>query len=248
MISKCQNVVINRTKFSDFEDFEVGGESTENLKLVGYVETTDTLGNAISKNVSVKYPADMGPRLDNIENIIGVQAFENIDSSACEHKVDCCIACKFAEIDENLEANLENFNTLQDEFAAVKQEIIEAKTTVFSPQENILFVHTSLEDGSAELSVAEIMSQYDNEVNSAAWSMVIVTAVKAGNKMIYPEIIYSGDVDKNNYDKRKITIIHEVEVESVPEDDPDAEPVNTNQDITVVINALKHSSKGIISL
>ena len=244
MISKCQNVVINRTKFSDFEDFEVGGESTENLNLVGYVETTDALGNTVSKNVSVKYPADMGPRLENIENIIGVQAFENIDSSTCDHTVDCCIACKFAEIDENLESNLENFNALQDEFAEVKQAVADARSTVFTPQENILFVHTSLKDGSAELSVAEIMSQYDNEVNSAAWSMVIVTAVKAGNKMIYPEIIYTGDVDKNNYDKRKITIIHEVEVESTPE----GEPANTNQDITVVINALKHSSKGIISL
>lgn len=231
MISKCQNVVINRTKFSDFEDFDAETDSIENLNLVGYVTSTDAFGNDISKNVSIKYPDDLGPRLNNIENIIGIQAFENIDSSECEHKVDCCIACKFAEIDENLESNLNNFSILQEEFAAVKEEVAEAKTTVYSPQENILFVHTALENGSVELSVADIMAKYSNEVNSTAWSLVIATAVKAADKMIYPEITYSGEIDKSNYDTRKIMITHGTET----------------KDITVVINALRNSSKGIIS-
>ena len=61
MISKCKNVVINRTKFSDFEDFDAETDSIENLNLVGYVTSTDAFGNDISKNVSIKYPDDLGP-------------------------------------------------------------------------------------------------------------------------------------------------------------------------------------------
>ena len=231
MISKCQNVVINRTKFSDFEDFDAETDSIENLNLVGYVTATDALGNEVSKNVSIKYPDDLGPRLENIENIIGVQAFENIDSSTCDHKVDCCIACKFAEIDENLASSLENYNAILDEFEAVKEEVAAAKVETFSPQENILFVHTALENGSVELSVADIMAKYNNEVNSTAWSLVIATAVKTADKMIYPEITYTGEIDKSSYDTRKIAITHGTET----------------KDITVVINALKNTSKGIIS-
>lgn len=56
MISKCQNIVINRTKFSEFEEFDTATNSIEGLRLVGYIETTDVLGNKILKNVSVGYP------------------------------------------------------------------------------------------------------------------------------------------------------------------------------------------------
>lgn len=236
MISKCQNVVINRTKFSDFDEFNTETDLIDNLNLVGYVEELDPLGNVVSKNVSVKYPADFGPRIDNIENIIGIQAFENIDSSTCEHKVDCCIACKIAEIEENIEAGFKRDAELSEyvetEIAGIKEELNTAKAEIFSPQENIIFVHTSLENGSVELSVADIMDRYDNASNSSIWSLVIVTAIKAGDKMIYPDITYSGEVDKGNYDKRKITIEHGTET----------------KDITVVINAIKHTSKAIISL
>jgi hypothetical protein len=57
MISKCQNIVINRTKFSDFEEFDTSSQSTEGLKLVGFVETYDYCsGETIKKNVAVEYP------------------------------------------------------------------------------------------------------------------------------------------------------------------------------------------------
>ena len=56
MISKCQNIVINRTKFSDFENFDVNGEnSAEGLKLVGFIDEYNCLGEKITKNVSVDY-------------------------------------------------------------------------------------------------------------------------------------------------------------------------------------------------
>ena len=56
MISKCQSVVINRTKFSDFEDYDTSSQPTEGLKLVGYVETKDYCsGEIIKKNVAVDY-------------------------------------------------------------------------------------------------------------------------------------------------------------------------------------------------
>lgn len=59
MISKCSNIVINRTKFSDFEDFDVTTESAEGLKLVGYIETVDMCsGETIKKNVAVEYPSN----------------------------------------------------------------------------------------------------------------------------------------------------------------------------------------------
>lgn len=58
MISKCQNVLVNKTKFSDFEEFDVTTQSTEGLKLVGFLETTDLCtGDTIKKNVSVEYPS-----------------------------------------------------------------------------------------------------------------------------------------------------------------------------------------------
>lgn len=59
MISKCSNIVINRTKFSDFEDFDITTESAEGLKLVGYIETVDMCtGETIKKNVAVEYPGN----------------------------------------------------------------------------------------------------------------------------------------------------------------------------------------------
>lgn len=59
MISKCSNIVINRTKFSDFEDFDVTTQSSEGLKLVGYIETVDACsGEVIKKNVAVEYPSN----------------------------------------------------------------------------------------------------------------------------------------------------------------------------------------------
>lgn len=58
MISKCSNIVINRTKFSDFEEFDTSTQSTEGLKLVGYIETIDPLtGNVVKKNIAIDYPS-----------------------------------------------------------------------------------------------------------------------------------------------------------------------------------------------
>lgn len=65
MISKCQNIVINRTKFSDFEPYNTATESTDGLMLVGYIEKYDYCsGEVIKKNVAVEYPnktAEMPP-------------------------------------------------------------------------------------------------------------------------------------------------------------------------------------------
>ena len=52
MISKCENIVINRTKFSEFVDYDPAVEGVENLKLVGYVD-----GPAGKQNISVDYGA-----------------------------------------------------------------------------------------------------------------------------------------------------------------------------------------------
>ena len=59
MISKCSNIVINRTKFSDFEDFDVTTQSAEGLKLVGYIQSVDpATGEVTNKNVAVEYPSN----------------------------------------------------------------------------------------------------------------------------------------------------------------------------------------------
>ena len=50
MISKCENVVINRVKFSEFEGYDPASESTDGLKLVGYIET-----DAGKRNISIDY-------------------------------------------------------------------------------------------------------------------------------------------------------------------------------------------------
>lgn len=56
MISKCSNIIINRTKFSEFEDFDISSQYADNLKLVGYIEETDPCsGETVKKNVAIKY-------------------------------------------------------------------------------------------------------------------------------------------------------------------------------------------------
>lgn len=57
MISKCQNIVINRTKFSEFYDYDVNSLSTSGLKIVGYIEPTDQNSVESTKNVAIDYSA-----------------------------------------------------------------------------------------------------------------------------------------------------------------------------------------------
>jgi hypothetical protein len=87
MISKCQNIVINRTKFSEFEPFVPSGQSPEGLKLVGFVESVDlSTGETIRKNVSVEYPSSkvtvslpensVIPNLNDIEVSASIISFD----------------------------------------------------------------------------------------------------------------------------------------------------------------------------
>ena len=50
MISKCENVVINRVKFSEFEAYDPAEEPIDGLKLVGYIEDADG-----KRNISIDY-------------------------------------------------------------------------------------------------------------------------------------------------------------------------------------------------
>ena len=52
MISKCENIVINRTKFSEFSDFDPATEGVNGLKLVGYIDNIDG-----KRNISIDYGA-----------------------------------------------------------------------------------------------------------------------------------------------------------------------------------------------
>lgn len=239
MISKCQNVVINRTKFSDFENFDTKIQSTEKLNLVGYVTSTDDLGNDVTKNVSIKYPEELGPRLDNIEKVIGMEAFENVnpDCHNCDCDDNCSIACKLNKIESNINLGWDRDEEIKDmingEVDRLENEIDGIKNFMHISQENIIFVRTSLENGTVELSVSDILAKFDNRFNSGTWSLVIVTAVKMEDRMIHPEILYSGSIETGNYDKRKIKI---------------TQAGAGNKDITVVINVVKSGSKSIISM
>lgn len=234
MISKCQNVVINRTKFSDFENFDTKTQSTEKLNLVGYVTSTDDLGNDVTKNVSIKYPEELGPRLDNIEKVIGMEAFKNVNPDCDDN---CSIACKLNKIESNINLGWDRDEEIKDmingEVDRLENEIDGIKNFMHISQENIIFVRTSLENGTVELSVSDILAKFDNRFNSGTWSLVIVTAVKMEDRMIHPEILYSGSVETGNYDKRKIKI---------------TQAGAGNKDITVVINVVKSGSKSIISM
>lgn len=58
MISKCQNVVVNRTKFSEFYDYDVNTLPTDTLKVVGFVKQYDNcLRDYVYQNVAVDYSA-----------------------------------------------------------------------------------------------------------------------------------------------------------------------------------------------
>ena len=58
MISKCQNIVINRTKFSEFDDYDVNRLPTSGLKVVGYVTEYDQCADAyVGRNVAIDYSA-----------------------------------------------------------------------------------------------------------------------------------------------------------------------------------------------
>lgn len=50
MISKCENIVINRTKFSEFEIYDPTVENVENLNVVGYIDE-----DGVKKNVALSY-------------------------------------------------------------------------------------------------------------------------------------------------------------------------------------------------
>ena len=58
MISKCQNIVVNRTKFSEFDDYDVDKLPTSGLKVVGFVKTYDPCAEKdVYKNVAIDYSA-----------------------------------------------------------------------------------------------------------------------------------------------------------------------------------------------
>ncbi len=71
MISKCQNIVINRTKFSEFEEFHPETQVATGVKLVGFVDSIDPYtGQNVKKNIAISYAdvkADQLPkRPDNL--------------------------------------------------------------------------------------------------------------------------------------------------------------------------------------
>lgn len=58
MISKCQNIVVNRTKFSEFDDYDVNSLPTSGLKVVGYISEYDQCSKEyINRNVAIDYSA-----------------------------------------------------------------------------------------------------------------------------------------------------------------------------------------------
>lgn len=58
MISKCQNIVINRTKFSEFDDYDVNRLPTTGLKVVGYISEYDQCSQQyVNRNVAIDYSA-----------------------------------------------------------------------------------------------------------------------------------------------------------------------------------------------
>ena len=126
MISKCQNIVINRTKFSDFEEFYPEIDSTEGLKLVGFIETTDLCtGETIKKNVSVDYP-NVNPVAKRPENLLIDNLYGN--SSFCIKNVVCNdgdMTLTRYTVTTDFEGDLIQINNLNDD-----REIF--KKTVFS--------------------------------------------------------------------------------------------------------------------
>lgn len=58
MISKCQNIVINRTKFSEFDDYDVNTLPTSGLKVVGYIKEYDPCAKEyVNRNIAIDYSA-----------------------------------------------------------------------------------------------------------------------------------------------------------------------------------------------
>jgi hypothetical protein len=120
MISKCQNIVINRTKFSDFEPFQPEmGSSTEGLKLVGFIESTDLCtGEKILKNVSVDYP-NINPVSQRASNLI-IDNLHQVSALAVK-PVPCNdgnITLTRYTVTRDFEGDLIQINNLNDEYIA----------------------------------------------------------------------------------------------------------------------------------
>jgi len=112
MISKCNNIVINRTKFSDFENFDTSSQSTENLKLVGYVDTYDPCsGEHIKKNVAVNYPETTNTiSFSNNYYISDLKNFSPINNWVTVSSIGNFTTC--FRINSNFEGDFIQFNIL----------------------------------------------------------------------------------------------------------------------------------------
>ena len=95
-----------------------------------------------------------------------------------------------SRIEEGWDRDEELKSFVESEVERIDNSIEEAKNVLLSPQENTLFVHTALENGSIEMNVSDILAKFDNSLNSAAWSLVIVSGVKTEEGAIYPEITF----------------------------------------------------------
>lgn len=156
MISKCENIVINRTKFSEFSDFDPTSEGIENLKLVGYVD--DAYGK---RNISIDYGALLKKNGEsaNIGKIVNAKLIDTTTSPIhiniiCDKKCGLKIddnALSFIQI-QNLTADspfIDENNSLDIAFAdtsyALGQEVnilfdkIPANLTLFARSTEIPF-------------------------------------------------------------------------------------------------------------
>lgn len=200
MISKCENVVINRVKFSEFEGYDPSAESTDGLKLVGYIET-----DAGKRNISIDYGKILKKNGEIPARGIIINA-ESIDSSSIISNNTVCEQVTGFKVDANdlefIQINgLSEKNYIKDGYLPISF----ANSSYTIGQECALFLHNIPANICIYTPVLSVENAIYNEVETAELAghtvnaLIIFTKVKHSSygEVMIPTRVFVAEDDKS---------------------------------------------------
>jgi chromosome segregation ATPase len=200
MISKCENVVINRVKFSEFEGYDPTSESTDGLKLVGYIET-----DAGKRNISVDYGKILKKNGEIPGRGIIINA-EAIDSSSIISNNTVCEQVTGFKVDANdlefIQINgLSEKNYIKDGYLPISF----ANSSYTIGQECALFLHNIPANICIYTPVLSVENAIYNEIKTTELAghtvnaLIIFTKVKHSSygEVMMPTRVFVAEDDKS---------------------------------------------------
>lgn len=200
MISKCENVVINRVKFSEFEGYDPSAESTDGLKLVGYIET-----DAGKRNISIDYGKILKKNGEIPVRGIIINA-ESFDSSSIISNNTVCEQVTGFKVDANdlefIQINgLSEKNYIKDGYLPISF----ANSSYTIGQECALFLHNIPANICIYTPVLSVENAIYNEIKTTELAghtvnaLIIFTKVKHSSygEVMMPTRVFVAEDDKS---------------------------------------------------